>query len=118
MLTMWQWWTRRSIKALAITSSPKTSPHSSKLLLLVSTVEASVRPGGAAVAAELRTHPAPDVWRDSAPVPGEVHRQGDAGVESAKHRRCGAVGSQADRDAGLCGRDPRGAAGSAAAGIS
>ncbi len=40
MVTRWQWCTSRSISAAAITSSPKTSPHSSKPLLEVSTVEA------------------------------------------------------------------------------
>ena len=35
---MWQWCSRRSISAAAITSSPSTCPHSSKPLFEVSTV--------------------------------------------------------------------------------
>ena len=37
---MWQWWTSRSMRAAAITSSPRTLPHSSKPLFEVSTVDA------------------------------------------------------------------------------
>lgn len=40
MLTMWQWWRSRSSIAAVATGSPKTSPHSLKLLLEVSTMEA------------------------------------------------------------------------------
>ena len=40
MLTMWQWCTRRSMRAAAMTSSPSTPPQSSKPLFEVSTVDA------------------------------------------------------------------------------
>ena len=40
MLTMWQWWTSRSMSAAAITSSPSTPPQSSKPLFDVSAVDA------------------------------------------------------------------------------
>src|SRR5213596_2557237 len=63
MLTMWQGWTNRSIWALAMTWSPKISPHSSKLLLLVSTVDA-VQPRRGRLRGRYRCLPRPrHRWR-------------------------------------------------------
>ena len=36
---MWQWWSSRSTSEVAMTSSPKMRPHSSKLWLEVRMVE-------------------------------------------------------------------------------